>query len=513
MCEQDEMYEMLQMLMEYKQFNKLEFIKPYPYQLKFMDASAHYKIRANRSSNRCGKSFSACLELAQHLTGRYQDYFTGERIKDSGHEFWCVGVDLSSVARVLQKELIGTEDIRVEDKIGTGMIPRDCIATDLPMIKDGSRLVSVQIKHVDGGYNTLKFWGSNNEAAMMGSSVKFVLVDEEPPYNSQELLSQLITRTATTQGHILLSFTPEQGYTALNNMLDNDTTGQIYLQTTTWDDVPHLTEEDKKRLLAGIPAWQHDMRSKGIPFQGSGAVFNADEKTYLYDTLDYNNPSLEVNHSCDFGITTDASVIMTSMIDNSTGIIYIDDEIYLDQSQEARAPDNMARCIIDGHYPNSPVIVPHDSGLKSTNPQAKARIMEQYGVVNLNLHKNPPSINRNNDSPSAIIPALDLMALMMRDGRLKINKRCVSLLKEIRGYYYQSKTGGGVVPVGSNGDHAIDATRYGVCGLLRGIHLPLDVASVKGADRWSEVAPEITNTRPNEWASSADAYLNKSAEW
>ena len=46
-----------------------------------------------------------------------------------------------------------------------------------------------------------------------------------------------------------------------------------YLVTATWDDAPHLSEEQKKRYWDSIPPFQRDARARGIPSLGSGAVW------------------------------------------------------------------------------------------------------------------------------------------------------------------------------------------------------------------------------------------------
>jgi hypothetical protein len=40
-----------------------------------------------------------------------------------------------------------------------------------------------------------------------------------------------------------------------------------------WDDVPHLSDEQKAMMYDAIPEWEREARSKGIPSLGSGAVF------------------------------------------------------------------------------------------------------------------------------------------------------------------------------------------------------------------------------------------------
>lgn len=45
----------------------------------------------------------------------------------------------------------------------------------------------------------------------------------------------------------------------------------------TWDDCPHLSAETKAELLASIPPYQRDARTKGIPQLGSGAIYPVPE--------------------------------------------------------------------------------------------------------------------------------------------------------------------------------------------------------------------------------------------
>lgn len=78
-----EMQDLLLSLDKYKRYNKLEYVNPYPYQLKFMNASKFYTQRYMRAGNRTGKSYGAAIEFAMHITGEYREWYEGERIKDS----------------------------------------------------------------------------------------------------------------------------------------------------------------------------------------------------------------------------------------------------------------------------------------------------------------------------------------------------------------------------------------------------------------------------------------------
>jgi len=45
------------------------------------------------------------------------------------------------------------------------------------------------------------------------------------------------------------------------------------MKNVTWDDAPHLNDETKAQLLAAYPAYQREMRTKGIPAVGAGLIF------------------------------------------------------------------------------------------------------------------------------------------------------------------------------------------------------------------------------------------------
>lgn len=52
---------------------------------------------------------------------------------------------------------------------------------------------------------------------------------------------------------------------------------------TGWSDVPHLSERIKKSLLATIPPHLVDVKTKGIPYLGSGAIYPISESEFVVD--------------------------------------------------------------------------------------------------------------------------------------------------------------------------------------------------------------------------------------
>jgi hypothetical protein len=58
-----------------------------------------------------------------------------------------------------------------------------------------------------------------------------------------------------------------------------------YLIQAGWDDVPHLDEATKKRLLDSTPPHLRDARSKGTPSLGAGAIYPVELSEILIDPM------------------------------------------------------------------------------------------------------------------------------------------------------------------------------------------------------------------------------------
>ncbi|MGL6100277.1 MAG: terminase large subunit domain-containing protein, partial [Fusobacteriaceae bacterium] len=271
-----EVLDLLEKRGQWIKYNKLEDFYPYKFQQDFYKASKNYKSRFLCAANRVGKSFSEAAEVAWHLTGLYPDWWDGH-VFEKPILLWCVGITGDSTRKVLQKELFGTITAKDKNEIGTGSIPKRLIDLEM-MERDGDKVMTAKVKHhnrkgeVDG-WSTLEFRSTQQgEHVLMGATVDYIWLDEEDPFKSMEIYAQCVTRTATTGGLITITATPENGLTKLVDMFMKDKTGYMYFQNATWDDAPHLTEDVKKNLLARIPEWQHDMRSRGIPMMGEGLI-------------------------------------------------------------------------------------------------------------------------------------------------------------------------------------------------------------------------------------------------
>ncbi|MGR5435253.1 terminase large subunit domain-containing protein [Vibrio owensii] len=452
-------------------YNRLKHFKPYPYQSKFYKAGANKRQRFLMAANRIGKTFGTAYEVALHLTGRYPDDWKGKRF-NKPILAWAVGTTGDQVKDVLQKELFGTQTVKDEKSIGTGAIPRDCIEMDM-LVKDGHRITGATIKHVSGGTSTLTFKSTaQGEHVMMGSTVDLIWLDEEDKHKSTEIYSQCLTRTGTTNGHILFTATPENGKTSIIQQFQDDETGRLYLQNATWDDAPHLSEEDKAELLAGIPSWQRDMRSKGIPMLGSGLVFEFDPYTKAKE-LQINDVD-EVLWSLDIGWTTDATAL-SLMCRKTDGTIFIAQQWYLEEDEEGnniRGAKYVAEIINDSYYPNAPLIRPSDASFNADSGGAYGKELRDLGVNILTDSAYNPSSESSDGwgmstgAKSCVTTGLTNMNKYFRMDKFFIDPSCQELLKEMGGYYAEPKNGGGIKYGGTR--HGIDSLRYGFISLIGG---------------------------------------------
>ncbi|WP_407903979.1 terminase large subunit domain-containing protein [Escherichia coli] len=466
---------------KYRKYNQIEFMEPYGYQKLFMEKSAEYDARFLRAGNRVGKTWCGALEMAYHITGRYPPFWKGKRIEGSGRLFWCIGKTLDMVRDIQQRHVLGTADATRTEELGTGTIPRECIEIDRGMKRDGQRVENCAIRHVDGGLNTLVFYGSSDEGSnIMGREVSLIWIDEESPY-STKVFSQCQARTINAlgldnDGLIYITATPEEGNTALNQMFEKNADGSLYLQQVTWWDVPERFTPNKiAQRLAKYPEWERDMRSKGLPCVGKGAVFPFDDKDVeIHDFEIKPAPHWKEILACDLGHIKDPSVIIHAYLDPDTNQKIVAQEWILDQDEEARSARGIARVILNSPFRNVPLQVPVDGGRNSDATEAVAKLLIEYGVnVIPSTFRNPSDYDldfeysKKGNNPRQIEPGLAIMRDLVSKGQLKVSNACGEWFKEkhVYSYKYNERT----QTLGYAGaDHCIDASRYAIMSLIDG---------------------------------------------
>lgn len=182
----------------------------YPKHRAFMRAGAEHRERLLIAANRVGKTQCAAYEMALHLTGAYDEYapwWDGRRF--SGPiKAWAAGDTSKTTKDILQVALLGNVG-----QHGTGMIPGHLI--ERTPAKQGlpDAVESIYVRHVSGGTSVvqLKSYDQRRES-FQGTGQDLIWLDEEPP---EDIYTECLLRTMTTDGLVVLTFTPLMGLTPL----------------------------------------------------------------------------------------------------------------------------------------------------------------------------------------------------------------------------------------------------------------------------------------------------------
>lgn len=213
--------------------------------------------------------------------------------------------------------------------------------------------------------------------------------------------------------------------------------------SATWDDVPHLSKEQKDELWQSIPAYQRDARSKGIPQLGSGAIYPVPESDIVVDpfTLPVYWPR---SYGMDVGWNRTAAV--WGALDRDTDTAYLYSEHYRGQAEPSvHAAAIRAR----GEWMHG-VIDPASRGRGQKDGE---QLYENYLELGLHITK----------AENGVEAGLFDVWQRLSTGRLKVFKTLQHWLAEYRLYRRDEK--GAIV---KRDDHLMDATRYYV---VSGIHV------------------------------------------
>lgn len=254
----------------------------YPKHISFFAAGKEHAERMMIAANRVGKTEGVGgYETSLHLTGRYPAWWEGRRF-DHPIKSWAAGDTSKTVREIVQEKLLGPVG-----QWGTGLIPADTIVGD-PRRKQGipDAVEIVYLRHVSGGVSTLVFKSYDQKReSFQGTEQDWIWLDEEPP---EDIYLECVVRTMATGafkgGSIAVTFTPINGWTeVVEKFLNEQERGKTdrFVVTATWDDAPHLSQAEKERLYASLPAYQRDARSKGIPALGAGAIYAVPEEDFV----------------------------------------------------------------------------------------------------------------------------------------------------------------------------------------------------------------------------------------
>jgi phage terminase large subunit-like protein len=453
-------------------YNGLKYFRPFEHQRKFFTTTTDR--RGILAANRIGKTVSTCYETAYHLTGLYPEWWAGHRF-DKPITVMVAGEGWSQVALVLQQELLGTPDVKLRDQLGTGAIPRDCIIVDT-MRGDGANAIGVEIRHVSGSKSYLLFANYTQEVRQLqGFKLNLAVFDEQPP---DDFFSEIVTRTATTQGMVMCSFTPLKGLNGLVSKFWNREEGYDYVRVA-WDDVPEydpwgepfLLQSTRDQLERDYLPHEREARMQGKPIQGKGAVFQIREwPTYKPSEIDFRSlPNIHRIIALDLGLVNDKTVISLMYWDPYERTAYLHKQILVQGIEEA-VPTQYINHLLRPEVFGTPIVLPADASTAGRYTMSANSIRELFESYELNVYSkaimNPPDSEGRVTNHKSY--GINQMRQMLEVGSLMVNENCVDFLREAQNYYVDSQGRF------SDPDDCIDSARYAILGCLNGIAEPWD---------------------------------------
>lgn len=246
-------------------YYSLAFYDPYPKQREFHDNGATYKERILLAGNRLGKTYSAGMEVAMHLTGEYPQWWKGRRFSRP-IRVWVGSVSAELCRDGAQRILLGPVN-----RPGTGTVPRDRIVKTKLARGVPDAVESVVVQSIYGHTNLAVFKSyKDGREAWQADEIDVVWLDEEPPF---DVYIEALTRTNNTKGTVFLTFTPLLGMSqVVTRYLHEKPDGTIVTQMGIRDAL-HYTEEDREAIIKRYPPHERDARANGDPLMGEGLVF------------------------------------------------------------------------------------------------------------------------------------------------------------------------------------------------------------------------------------------------
>jgi hypothetical protein len=214
--------------------------------------------------------------------------------------------------------------------------------------------------------------------------------------------------------------------------------------TATWDDVPHLSKQQKDEMWAAYPAHEREARARGVPMLGSGRVFPVDETTLKVKAFAIPRHWPQIN-GIDFGIDHPFAAVNIAW-DRDADCVYVCKTF----RQRGTTPIIHAAAIKPwGVW--IPCAWPHD-GLNKDKGSGE-QLASQYRAQGLNmLEERATHAEGGNGVEAGIMDMTDRMLT----GRFKVFEELNDWFEEFRTYHRED---GEIVKLK---DDLMSATRYAV---------------------------------------------------
>lgn len=419
--------------LERRRYNKFDLTfldnrEGYVKHMAVIKATSSLRQVSMMAANRVGKSELGSYMVTAWATGRYPHWWDGKRFKKPVN-IQVAGETGKLVRDSMQKKLLGELGHH-----GTGSIPKECILSVTPKAGIPNAVDTILVKHESGGTSIIQFQSyDQGREAFQATERDVIWDDEEPPL---DVYTEQLLRTMTTGGVVLCTFTPLKGVSeTVLHLQAQAEEGKAAVISATWDDAPHLGEEEKKELFETLPPHQREARSKGVPSLGSGAIYPVLEQEFVIDPISIPE-HWALGYGFDVGWNNTAAC--WGALDRDSDVLYI----YADYKQGQKEPALHASAIKQRGEWIRGAIDPASAGRSQKDGQ---QLINLYKGQGLNL------IKADNTVEAGIFDVYERLTT----GRLKVFSTCTKLLEEYRLYRRDEK--GRIV---KQNDHIMDALRY-----------------------------------------------------
>lgn len=436
--------DLLEAKQEFTKTHKMLYFTPDDWCKKFTKKMEDESVCSLIASNRSGKSYTGTWLLTCHLTGIYPEDYQGFRYTTE-IAAWIMSPTAENYVQAggLQEYMLGKPN-----EVGTGWIPEECIIKVETGMGTKGFIKKVYVQHISGKVSTLEYKSYSQGSNMLqGANIDLAVIDEEP--KDEKIFPEVVTRLAQAPsglGRIILFFTPTNGKTPLVEACFEGQYKEGCVRISVWD-CSFITEEKIEEMKRTIPEREWDLRLKGLPTLGKGAVFPQAEHQIKFIGSDVViEPHWKVAAAIDFGYLPDPCAILFGALDQDRGIYYVFKEFYETEKTVAEIAGWIKR-----FAPTIPVIYPADGNKKQQANQGKT-LQEMFVEEGINM----PSSNRVDYGKKGERETGHVaLRTLFRQGQLYLSNACENWFREFRVYQYDEKG-----DTNKCDDHAMDALRY-----------------------------------------------------
>jgi hypothetical protein len=231
-----------------------------------------------------------------------------------------------------------------------------------------------------------------------------------------------------------------------------------YLVTATWDDAPHLSQEDKDALWDSVPAHERGARAKGIPSLGSGAIWPIAEERFVVEWFEIPEYWPKA-YALDVGWKNTAC--LWGAWDSQSDTVYVYSEYKQGEAEPATHVEG-----IKSRGDWVPGVI--DPAARGRGQKDGTNLMDEYSGMGLDL----------DIADNSVDTGLFKVEKRLRNGRLKVFSSCRSFLDEYRLYRRNEK--GKIVKVN---DHLCDCLRYLIMSGIQRAKIEIDATDTYEEER------------------------------